>query len=88
MLSAFGLSEVSRTSQPAVLGTLTVIIDDLIRNTTGEDWDDWLQLKPAAAERLADEMATFIKGEHGFPPQAGEVVELEEVGGELVSVTD
>lgn len=86
MLSAFGLSEVSRTSEPAVLGHLTVIIDDLIRNTTADDWDDWLQLKPAAAQRLAGELAVFIREEHGFPPQTGEVVELEEVGGELVSV--
>lgn len=68
MLSAFGIAEVARTSQPAILGTLTVIIDDLIRNTTGADWDDWLTLKPDAAERLSADLALFIREEHGFPP--------------------
>lgn len=75
MLSSFGIAEVARTGQPAVIGTLSVTVEDIIRQTSGPDWDDWLTLKSDVADRLASEMEEFVRAEHGWQPDGPKVIE-------------
>jgi len=52
MLTVEGITEVSYTAEPAVLGDWTLTIFDIIKVTTAADWDGWIRLTPAGAAKV------------------------------------